>query len=375
MMFTVSLCCKKSISPYCDNQFRIFNITISFINNTAKTGGGDAIYGASLYDCNPTEGQVYHFIGSELLQYINFEPSMDSDLSLISSDPTRVCLCDSDKGVNCTLVFPTLEQAHYPGEEFYIPAVVVGDMFGTVDGAVYAHLLTQGGSGVFGEDLQQVQHVTHNECTNLKYSILTDPGMVALVLKVNGAIIQRYPSESEIEKIQNSILEYESPGQIESDLLSTPVYINITLLPCPLGFTLSRSPSKCVCDPQLRDNNIECNIIDQSIYRNGTVWVKASFDGNTSNGVIISKSCQHNYCKPEMVAVNLEYPDSQCAFNHSGIICGACQPGLSLTLGHSQCLQCPNEYLALLIPFTIAGLALGFLHQGSQPHCRSWKHE
>ena len=348
--------------PDCDyDQFRTYNISISFINNTAKTGGGDAIYGASLYTCKATKRQVLDGCqGWELLKYIDFKPSMDSDLSLISSDPTRICLCNSDKTVNCTIVFPTFEQAYYPGEEFYIPAVVVGDMFGTVDGAVYAHLLTQGGSGVFGEDLQQVQHVTHNRCTNLKYSILTDPGMVVLVLTVNDVIIQRYPSEFEIYNIQIDIDKYEDYGQIDPYLLSTPIYINITLLPCPLGFTLSSSPSKCVCDPQLRHNNIACNITDQSIYRSGTVWVKASFDGNTSNGVIISKYCPYNYCKLEMVAVNLEYPDSQCAFNHSGIICGACQPGLSLTLGHSQCLRCSNEHLALLIPFAIAGLALVF---------------
>ena len=209
--------------------------------------------------------------------------------------------------------------------------------------SVLLQLLTQGNSGVFGEDLQQVQHV------------LTDPGMVVLVI-----IIQRYPSESEIQNIQFDIDDYESHGHIDPDLLSTPVYINITVLPCPLGFTLYSSPSKCVCVPQLLDINITCNITDQSIYRSGTVWVKASFDGNTSNGVIIGKYCPYNYCKPEMVAENLEYQDSQCAFNHSGIICGTCQPGLSLTLGHSQCLRCPNEYLALLIPFAIAGLALVF---------------
>ena len=338
----------------CDcDQFPTLNISITFINNTANTGG-DAIYGASLYICEATEKE-YCCQGWELLQYINFEPRMGQGLPMISSDPTRVCLCNSIETVNCPIVFPILEQAHYPGEEFYIPAVVVGDMFGTVTGTVYAQLLTQGNSR---EVLQA--HVAHDGCINLKYSILTDPGIVALVLTVDDVTIQRYPTEMEIQSIQKLIHDYESTGHIDPRLLSTPVYINITLVQCPLGFTLSSSPSKCVCDPQLRDSNIVCNITDQSIYRSGTVWVKASFEGNTSNGVIISKYCPHNYCKADRVDVNLKYPDSQCAFNHSGIICGACQPGLSLTLGHSQCLRCPNEYLALLIPFAIAGLALVF---------------
>ena len=53
--------------------------------------------------------------------------------------------------------------------------------------------------------------------------------------------------------------------------------------------------------------------------------------------------------------VTLSKPDSQCNFNHSGILCGGCQPGLSLALGSAQCLACSNKYLALLIPFTLAG--------------------
>ena len=59
--------------------------------------------------------------------------------------------------------------------------------------------------------------------------------------------------------------------------------------------------------------------------------------------------------------VNISNPDEQCAFSHVGILCGACQPGLSLTLGTSQCLQCSNVYLLLLIPFALAGVALVFL--------------
>ena len=55
-------------------------------------------------------------------------------------------------------------------------------------------------------------------------------------------------------------------------------------------------------------------------------------------------------------------PDSQCNYNHSGILCGACQPGLSLALGSERCLPCTNKYLALLIPFTLAGPVLvGFI--------------
>ena len=45
-------------------------------------------------------------------------------------------------------------------------------------------------------------------------------------------------------------------------------------------------------------------------------------------------------------------------YNHSCILCGACQPSFSLDLGNEWCLPCSNKYLALLIPFTLAGLVL-----------------
>ena len=58
--------------------------------------------------------------------------------------------------------------------------------------------------------------------------------------------------------------------------------------------------------------------------------------------------------------VTLSVPDSQCNYNHSGTLCGGCQPGLSLALESAQCLQCSSKYLALLIPFALAGPAVVF---------------
>ena len=58
--------------------------------------------------------------------------------------------------------------------------------------------------------------------------------------------------------------------------------------------------------------------------------------------------------------MNLNDPDSQCNYNHSGTLCGGYQPGLSLTLGSNQCLPCSSKCLSLLIPFSVAGVSLVF---------------
>ena len=76
---------------------------------------------------------------------------------------------------------------------------------------------------------------------------------------------------------------------------------------------------------------------------------------------LIYQNCPFDYCLPEELNLNLSNPDAQCAFNRTGILCGACPEGLSVTFGGSQCLACSNSYLALIIPFAAAGLCLVFL--------------
>ena len=72
--------------------------------------------------------------------------------------------------------------------------------------------------------------------------------------------------------------------------------------------------------------------------------------------------------------LHLDYPDGQCAYGHSGIVCGRCKSNLSLAIGSlvprllplfgmgrslgtrlaigtSQCLKCKNTHFTLLLPF------------------------
>ncbi len=65
------------------------------------------------------------------------------------------------------------------------------------------------------------------------------------------------------------------------------------------------------------------------------------------------------YCKSDKLGVNLDNPDIQCALNHSGVLCGGCPPDLSLAIGSSRCIDCPDDNgVALLIVFIVAGIAL-----------------
>ena len=318
------------------------NASLTFVNNTADNGG-DAIYG-------PFETLA----GSKCkMDYLHFGENGRSNLSVITSDPSRVCFCERGRPV-CTTIFS--REVRYPGETFSLLAAVVGETFGTVTGSVYTQFLPllHGVAPALGQ-LQQSQATVPDNCTTLTYTIQSDSEEVVMVLTANEVAVTGYPNTTYVYKM---ISNYRLDGTISRDLLSIPLYVNITLLPCPLGFMLSGHPGKCVCDAKLQQNNITCDINDQTVHRSGTVWVNASYTGNTSNGVVVQNFCPFQYCKKEDVGVNLENPDTQCAFHHSGVLCGGCQPDLSLSLGSDQCLSCSNKFISLLIPFAVAGFAL-----------------
>ena len=140
--------------------------------------------------------------------------------------------------------------------------------------------------------------------------------------------------------------------------------IDIPLEDCPTGFTLTTTPPYiCTCHPTLEDNGITVCVISNHtgwVYRSGTVWVSDSFSVNETNTVVVHQYCPYDYCKPENISVDLKFPDIQCAFNHSGVLCGGCYGNLSLALGTSRCLPCDNRYVSLLIVFLFAGFVLVF---------------
>ena len=96
-----------------------------------------------------------------------------------------------------------------------------------------------------------------------------------------------------------------------------------------------------------------CNITDSLLYKTRSMWV-----GNHSGDIAVHQNCPLDYCKSNVTAVDPYNQQDQCDYNRSGVLCGACRPGLSLVLGTSQCKLCSNVYLLLLIPLALAGVVL-----------------
>ena len=339
------------------------NSSVLFLENTADSGGS-ATYGVTVsFD----EGSYESFTGTlDILPYDN---------SAVSSDPLRVCICPDLFTPDCLpdQNTPHLHYTVYPGQSFTIPVAVVGFNFAVTSGSVYAQFLDSDAS--LGSESQYVQVASQYGCTQLLYSVLSDSNQETLVLTSNGRSVTEIPHGlEESMKLQNDYFSQRNPtsnyysvspllaGYVQKSLQDTPLFISLTLLDCPPGFTLSDQFYRCDCDERILQNHLTCNIYNQTVHREGTTWINASFSGNTSNGVIINLHCPFGYCKQEPLDVRLTDPDTQCAFNRSGTLCGACKTNFSLALGGSQCLpNCSKSYLSLLIPFALAGFALVFL--------------
>ena len=150
------------------------------------------------------------------------------------------------------------------------------------------------------------------------------------------------------------------PSSVSGETIELTV--NIILKDCPPGFQLLNSSGKCDCDHKLQQLTDNCDINTQAVLRTGhgagNFWVGVSYNNETYDGLILHGNCPLNYCTRRRKWIHLDDSSEQCNFNHTGLLCGQCREGESSILGSSQCRQCGNEHLLLLLPFAIAGVSL-----------------
>ena len=336
-----------------------------FQNNTAGYAG-DLIYGGQI--ANGWDGEQ-----NCLPRFKNISRILPpfNKLSLISSDPSRVCVCDEASGLpDCLNVLDSQNVLIYPGQAIQISAVVTGQNFGTAAGSVHAQFLKQSPTHTLPQlqSWQYTQGVTQHQCNSLPFTIFPsekDISNEVLILTSHDEKVFNIPSR---ERVNQTINLWKSSAYVKSkvdntvftkELFEYPVYINISILPCPLGFSLTNTlPYICECNDLLNTlPGVECSIQHEVIIRSGSVWIGMT-SVNNSQTIAVSEYCPQGYCRMSTSNSSLNDSNTQCDFNRAGTLCGGCEPGLSLTLGSYHCETCSNVYLVLLIPFCLAGIAL-----------------
>ena len=351
----------KGDKPFCfyilDGSDPESNYSLRFVNNTAAMGG-DHIYGASLKSycislyCTCFSSYI------TLNRTFQFIPDFTA-MSAVSGYPSRVCTCDK-KGqpqcANLSYIFVGNVMVH-PGEMFAIRAVVVGGDFGATTGTVYAKFITTSNSSLRSNQTEQLI-LQNKECSLLQYSIFSYKKHEVISLTTEMEV--DYDSNG-TEIVERLIANYTNSGVIDNTLLQVPIIISVTLLSCPLGFSLSEEFSACDCHPSLtaffysNSYHLDCHITDGIGYMswNDLVWMGAP--GNESSTFLVALNCPTEYCKLQQ-HVDLQTPDMQCTLNRAGILCGRCKNGYSLAIGSSHCIYCSNNNnLAILILLAAAG--------------------
>ena len=315
-------------------------INILFFGNTASEQGAN-IFGGLLDRCIVSpfaelysrEAPPSHYSGVSYLRNITNITALDT----ISSLPVRVCFCKSESESDCSYQPPTTKVKK--GEAFTMPLVAVDQVNHSVDANIISSLSSQGGG--FSEG-QQTQSVGKN-CSNVTFSVFSPHIFETINLFADG------PCGS-------------------SNLSTRHLYVEFSNCTCPVGFQPLDSDTRCGCDcdSKLSPYITSCNSTTKSLVRvNTNSWITHINDTDPP-GYVIHPNCPFDYCQPptENVSMNLNLPDgadAQCAYNRSGVLCGGCQEHLSLSLGSTRCLSCPNHWPVLLVVVLLAAIVAGIL--------------
>ena len=322
------------------NSVAMLMQTMHFSDNSAEISGSN-LYGGLLDRCTirdlPSAGA--NFVDGAS----NFKKlSGITELETIASDPVRICFCrNGQPDCDYNLSFIEIKR----GESIDINIVAVDHVNHTInDTTIHASLNSTVGSLGEGQETQR----TYTGCTELSYDLLSPHDSEQLLLYAEGPCRDRGISQ-------------------------VSAVIQILPCTCPIGFARSereRTRCLCDCDPELRSYITECDPSEGSVVRKGNFWIMHVNVTVSNSGYLIYPNCPLGYCHPpnEAVIVNLNVPngaDAQCVSNRSGLLCGTCQPGFSLSIGSSHCIKCSNNWpvvlAMILVASIIAGIALVIL--------------
>ena len=262
--------CHKSIR---DGTLPSYDLYLA--NNSALHGGND-FYGGSPF-------QRYCSLTQDLSCHLTIHNSTESNSS-VSSDPLRVCLCDNDGKPLCEN--NSFSYTVYSGEAFTMPVVLVGKDFGLTTGDLYINILPLHYSvpPSLSQYIQVVSSIEH--CSEINISIYTQANDFAIV----------YLTTVQMDSINIKALQPSSSQctSIFCPLLTAPVFVNFTILSCPLGFALQGDPPRCDCYPVLTDDlGVTCRLANGETYLSwtGGLWLDIK-----DNEVIYDKYCPYDYC-------------------------------------------------------------------------------
>ena len=333
------------------DRYRGINL-LYFSNNLANISGS-TLYGGLLDRCAVSQlaefDQEYYVDnnrgGGNKEGIVYFKNVSTIANVSISSGPVRVCFCTnfSSSMHDCTDQDRKLSKEVKKGEAFTVSLVAVDQVGQPVSANIQASLsLAESGLG----EGQLSKDISPN-CTDFTFNVIS-------------------PNDSETLDLYAS----DGPCRNIDELSRATVEINFLPCNCPIGLQVVKmqiTNCTCECHSNISRYMERCDSHNGSLVKRNESRAWISYMNNTNQtGYLVYPNCPFDYClstSPGLTFNLTSQPNganTQCAFNRSSRLCGACQPGLSLSLGSSRCLQCPAGYWpALLIAINIAAILAG----------------
>ena len=309
------------------NDLYTFRDAFSFADNSA-TISGSLLYGGLLDRCT-----VSAFSKSPT-DYSSVPGHVDDIVNDTSSDPVKLYACDENGKALCS--YQSCQVKAKKGKAFTMKVFAVDQVNHTINATVHVYLPSQS-PGTLGEGPKVFS--IGATCTEVSFVVL---------------------SQRDVEEV---VMYADGPCR---NLGISPLRISVYFDPCvcPSGFEPSKDVDDrcvCVCHQQFIKES-DCNSTSLTIVRNKPFWVSS-----TNKTFVVYEDCPFTYCFPSIPPVSLNLnisdgADAQCNFNRSGILCGRCQKGFTLSIGSSRCIKCqdywPVIFLLVVVGTFLAGLVL-----------------
>ena len=338
------------------NTSLIHTINIHIYNNTAIYGG-DNLFGGDVDLCYMLDSPQNNAPPLKGYSVYNLTFNIPAAISSVTSSPRQILFCNCESEDNRWKFREEHELVSaYPGDEFQICAVLVGQENGTVPGVVRTSIQTDNITISHGS----VQNISRY-CSTLNYTIHVSidtplPHNVTLEIDAQHTGDKSGPERSSEFKMR---------------------HLKVHLKHCPIGFNLSYdhkihklSNSSCK-NCYIPNPNFQCEIDNGNVYikrqtsQSDANWIAYEYDDSNDSMPISIKygeTCPFDYCNNENIKLYMnktKYKDDLlCNGNRRGLLCGSCKEGYSALLGTTNCGKCTNYYLILLIVFALAGLLL-----------------
>lgn len=309
---------------------------LNFSNNSAAKAS--ILYGGLLDRCTLNlVAEIYTYYGhNHAIDGLTFfmNESRLTTTEEIASDAVRICFCRKyDSVPNCS--YQPLLINVTKGGNFNITLAAVDQVNRSINASIFA---VPSSECTLAEG-QQLQ-MSYLTCTNVTYAI-SSPN--------NWATLHLYAKEGPC---------------LNKGLSTRRININFDECTCPLGFEQYADVTnkcKCICHRMLQTCMSECK--NGLLRRQDNCWV----GHDEKKGYLFHANCPYDYCTSPTdhnSTINLRDrhgSDAQCAYGRSGLLCGACQPGFSLSMGTTHCIKCPSYWRAILLINILVGVFSGLI--------------